>query len=325
MAQNPFFYGGQAVIEGVMIRGQRYFSLAVRRINGEIYTSARPLHQIYTGPIRRIPLLRGMIVLLETVVLGFNALMRSADIAISDKTDDGEGMPSWLMYLTLGISFSIGIGFFFLLPLFAARSFDGVLDSAMSSVGLADFLSNLIEGLLRLVLLVLYIASIGLMKDVRRVFAYHGAEHMTVHAREANKPLEIDSVRPFPTAHPRCGTAFLLTVAVIAIFVFSALGRPSLELAILSRVLLIPVIASLSYEIIRLSGAHQGNIVARMISVPGLLLQGLTTKRPDDDQIAVAIMAMKAAIAADDGELIEGQSDFDVGEHQDRDESQENH
>ena len=142
---------------------------------------------------------------------------------------------------------------------------------------------------------------------------------------DRNKPLEIDSVRPFPTAHPRCGTAFLLTVAVIAIFVFSALGRPSLELAILSRVLLIPVIASLSYEIIRLSGAHQGNIVARMISVPGLLLQGLTTKRPDDDQIAVAIMAMKAAIAADDGELIEGQSDFDVGEHQDRDESQENH
>ena len=301
MPQQPFFYGGQAVIEGVMIRGQRVFSLAVRRVNGQIYTSADSLSQMYTGRLRRMPLLRGVIVLIETLVLGIKVLTRSANIAIEDKTDGKEEMSSWLMYTTLGISLLIGIGFFFLLPLFAVRSLDSSLDSLVGSGGWADFLSNFLEGVLRLTLLVGYIAVVGRMQDIRRVFAYHGAEHMAVHAHEAGVPLEVDQVRPFPTAHPRCGTAFLLTVAVVAVIVFALLGRPAIHWAILSRVVLIPVIAAMSYEIIRFNGAHQGNPLSGIIAAPGLYLQRLTTRRPDDAQIEVAIYAMKTAIAADEG------------------------
>lgn len=286
-----------------MIRGQRFFSLAVRRTDGSVYRSAEPLSEMYTGKLRRIPFIRGVLVLVETLVLGIKVLTRSANLALEDRTDgEQKEMSGWVMFVSLGLSLSIGVAFFFLLPLFAARSLDSALDSWLGAGARADFLSNFLEGVLRLGLLVAYISAIGLLKDIRRVFAYHGAEHMTIHAYEHGLPLEVDKIRPFSTAHPRCGTAFLLTVAVVAIFVFALLGRPDIQWAILSRILLIPVIAGISYEIIRFSGTHQGSLLSNIVAAPGMTLQRLTTRRPDDDQIEVAIHAMNTVLAADQGE-----------------------
>ena len=285
-----------------MIRGQRFFSLAVRRQDGSIYHAAEPLSSVYAGPLRKFPFVRGVLVLLETLILGFKVLTRSANIALEDRSEgEMEEISNWVMFLTLTISIGVGIIIFFLMPLFAARSLDSILDSAIGSGTRADITSNFIEGFLRLGLLVGYISLIGLMKDIRRVFSYHGAEHMTIHAHERGLPLSVDMIRPFSTAHPRCGTAFLLTVAVVAILVFSLLGRPDLHWAILSRVALIPVISGVSYEVIRLAGGHQESFLSKIISAPGMALQKLTTRRPDDAQIEVAIQAMETALAADQG------------------------
>jgi uncharacterized protein YqhQ len=293
LSQQPFFYGGQAVIEGVMIRGRRHYSLAVRRTDGQIQTLFEPLSQIYTGKLRRVPLIRGILVLIETLSLGIKALNKSAIIAVDDQTDGQEEVSKWMMAIVIAFSLALGIGIFFLTPLFATRPLEDVFSS--------DPLVNLIEGLIRLALLVGYIGLIGLMPDIRRVFAYHGAEHMAVHTHEAGLPLDVEHVRRFPTAHPRCGTAFLLTVAVVAIVVFAFLGREPLWWLIASRVLFIPIIAALSYEVIRFSGAHQNNPITQLFAIPGLTLQKLTTRQPDDSQIEVAILAMDTALAADEG------------------------
>ncbi len=302
MAEQPrFTYGGQAVIEGVMIRGREYFSLAVRRPDGDIYHYHERLNTAFTGRIRRIPLLRGMLVLTETLLLGIKALNRSAALATAEQlgddansTNDTGDIPGWAMAATLAVSLTLGVGIFFILPLLAVRLIDPFISS--------DLLSNTIEGIIRLLILVGYIGGIGLMKDIRRVFAYHGAEHMAVHAYEAGLALTVANVRRFGTPHPRCGTAFLLTVVLVSVIVFAFLGRPDLEWRILSRVLLIPVVAGISYELIRFSGVHPAWPIARWMAVPGLWLQRLTTRQPEDDQIEVAITAMGAAVAADVGE-----------------------
>ena len=204
------------------------------------------------------------------------------------------------MGIMLTVSLSVGIGLFFIAPLLAIRSLDNLIAS--------DAASNLVEGLLRLAMFLAYILLIGLMPDIRRVFAYHGAEHMTVHAHERNDPLEVEAVRRYPTAHNRCGTAFLLVVMVVAIAVFTFLGRPSLPVSIASRVVLVPIIAAISYEVIRFSGAHAGNVLVKGIVYPSLALQRLTTRQPDDEQIEVAIRAMKHAIAVDSG-IVEEEPD----------------
>ena len=203
-------------------------------------------------------------------------------------------MSKWALPLSLAVALIIGIGIFFMIPLFAVRALDESISSSL--------VSNLIEGILRLAMLVAYIWSISLINDIKRVFAYHGAEHMTVHAHEAKLPLNIENVRLFPTAHPRCGTAFLLTVMVVAIVVFSLLGRPPMVLTVLSRIVFIPIIAAISYEVIRFSGFHQKTSIAKIINYPGLLLQKLTTRQPDDDQIEVAIRSMGITLAADEGQ-----------------------
>ena len=295
MEEQKFYYGGQAVIEGVMIRGRRHYSLAVRRLSGEVHTLSEPLSQVYTGRLRRMPLLRGILVLIETLSLGVKALNRSATLAMEDQTGEGEEAPRWVMAMALAVSLALGVGLFFVTPIFASRPLESVISS--------DVLVNVIEGLIRLTLLVAYIGVIGLLPDIKRVFAYHGAEHMAVHTHEAGLSLEVDHVRRFPTAHPRCGTAFLLTVVVVAKLVFIFLGRDPLWWLILSRIIFIPVIASLSYEVIRFSGAHQHSPITRAMAIPGLLLQSLTTRQPDDQQIEVAIQAMETAIAADEGRL----------------------
>ena len=283
-------YGGQAVIEGVMIRGRDHYSLAVRRPNGEIATTSTRLSTLYTGRLRNVPLVRGVIVLIETLVIGIEALSRSANIALEE---EGQELSRWSMAGMLLVSLSIGVGLFFIAPLLAIRSLDSFISSSAAS--------NLAEGILRLSMFVAYISLIGRLPDIKRVFAYHGAEHMTVHAHEHDMPLEVGHVRSFSTAHNRCGTAFLLMVMVVAIVVFTFVGRPSLPLSIASRIVLVPLIAAISYEIIRFSGAHAGNLLVRALVYPSLALQSLTTRKPDDEQIEVAIYAMKHAIAVDQG------------------------
>ncbi len=299
MATQPAHaYGGQAVIEGVMIRGREWFSLAVRRRDGGIEQRCERLNPLYNGRLRRWPLVRGVLALLETLLLGIKALQISADLSAAEpgqRKGEGEGIPGWMMAATLAFSLIFGIGLFFLLPIGAVLLLEPVLGSGL--------LSELVEGGLRLLILVGYIAAIGMMSDIRRVYAYHGAEHMTVHAFEAGLPLNVDNVRKFGTPHPRCGTAFLLTVVVVSVAVFIAFSL--LELSwwwrIASRVLLLPAIAAVSYEVIRFSGRHQSAIIGKALAAPGLWLQRLTTRQPDDSQIEVAIQAMESAIAADAG------------------------
>ncbi len=278
-----------------MIRGQRFATVVARRPNGELATRVTALSSLYTGAIRRIPLLRGVIVLAETLALGMTALAYSANVTLEEEEKE---LGRWSMGLMLTLSLGMAVVLFFLLPLFLVSLFDRLYDSAI--------LSNVIEGIIRLSMFLAYVWGIGFMPDIRRVFAYHGAEHMTVKTHEAGEPLEADNVRRHTTAHPRCGTAFLLVVMVVAIVVFAFLGKPPMLLRILSRVVLIPVIAGISYEVIRFSGAHQGNPLVRVITAPSLLLQRLTTRRPDDSQIEVAIHAMQAAIAADEGRELPG-------------------
>jgi len=295
--QPPHMYGGQAVIEGVMIRGRDYFGLAVRREDGSIELHHERLNSIYNGRSRRWPLVRGFLTLVETMVLGVKALQLSANMAAIDRDPDAEeGIPAWVMASTLAISLVFGIGLFFITPLMIAWALNPVLNS--------DLLSEIVEGVIRLVFLLTYITLIGRLKDVKRVFAYHGAEHMTVHALEAGLPLTVENVRKFGTPHARCGTAFLLTVVVVSVVVFAMLLGPSLEWRIASRILLLPVIAAVSYEFLRFSGKHQDAWFGKMIAQPGLWLQKLTTRQPDDQQIEVAIHAMETAIAADAGETV---------------------
>ena len=259
-------YGGQAVLEGVMIRGQKHMAVAVRRPNGAIAIQERPLATLYTGAVRRIPLLRGVVVLVETLSLGMRALSYSANVNMEDPEADpnseveSEELGKGAIASMLLMSFGFAIALFFLLPLFASRPFEGMFGN--------DILSNIVEGAIRLIVFVAYIWIIGRMPDIRRVFMYHGAEHMTVHAQERGDPLVVEAIRKYSPAHPRCGTAFLLTVMVVAILVFVVVPREPFWWLILSRVVFIPVIAALAYEVIRLSGRYEDNPLVSLISAP---------------------------------------------------------
>ena len=300
-AQRPL-YGGQAVIEGVMIRGVRHYSLAVRRPDGDIFCTTEPVSSRFSGRMRRIPLLRGVLILAETLWLGMKSLQRSAVIAAEESNADGDGdgndgssaVSNVTMGLTMAIALALGIGIFLVLPLLAVRLIEPFIGSLL--------VSNLIEGVIRLVILVAYVAGISLMRDIRRVYAYHGAEHMAVHTYEAGQALTVDNVRQHPTPHPRCGTAFLITVAIVSVVAFAildALLGSELYWRVLSRIVPIPVVAAVSYEIIRFAGAHRTAWFGKILSAPGLWLQMITTRQPDADQIEVAIAAMEAAVAAD--------------------------
>lgn len=288
MSNTKNTYGGQAVIEGVMIRGQNNVTTSVRNPQGQIQTRVKPIGNIFTGTPRRFPLIRGILALAETLYLGMDSLSYSA--SVSDGESDEE-ISKLSIASMIGFSVLIAIVLFFLLPLIASKPFEGLFGS--------DIISNIVEGVLRLVIFVLYIFGIGLMSDIRRVYMYHGAEHMTVHAMEKGDPLVVAEIRKYPTAHPRCGTAFLLTVMIIAILVFTLVPRDPFWMVIISRIVLIPVIASLSYEVIRLSGKYSQNVMVSLIMAPSLWLQKLTTRQPDDEQIEVAISAMVAAVEAD--------------------------
>jgi uncharacterized protein YqhQ len=291
-SQKEFHYGGQAVIEGVMIRGKNGVAIAVRQPDGEIKVTDQQIHSLYRGHWRDIPFVRGIIVLLETLVLGMNALFLSAQTASAE--DGEEQITPGMLWGTAIFSIVIGIAIFFVAPLLVTNYL--IYPNVSSAI-----LANLFEGGLRIIIFVLYLWLVSLMPDIKRVFAYHGAEHKSVNAFESGVPLEVEHVKKYSTAHSRCGTSFLLVVLVLAIIVFSLLGKPPLWLGITSRIVLIPVIASIGYEVIRFGAEHADNAFVRALLVPGLALQSMTTRQPDDKQLEVAIAALKRVVAIDTG------------------------
>jgi uncharacterized protein YqhQ len=289
-------YGGQAVLEGVMMRGRTFMAVAVRAPDKSIVVTSEALpRHLYGGIVQKIPLVRGMTMLWDALGLGMKALMFSADIQMSAENDPASeakasepaSLSKPLAWTTVAVAMIFGIGVFFVTPLAVVGVVEQFVGSAHS------LWSNLLEGLIRLVLLVGYVALIGLMPDVKRVYAYHGAEHMTIHAWEHNDPLDPQHVAQYPPAHPRCGTAFLLEVVAISVVLFALLGTPDLWLRVLSRILLIPVIAGIAYELLRLGGKYPNSALMKVIVAPGLLLQALTTRYPDESQMEVAIASME--------------------------------
>ena len=287
-----FFYGGQALIEGVMMRGRTTVAMSVRPPSGEITTMTEPLPAALSADRRliRIPLLRGIFVLYETLVIGTRMLMRSAAIAAEgEDVELGRGT----IVMTMIVSLGFAIGLFFLLPLFLST----FAEDATSS----DFAANVVEGVIRLAIFVAYIAAIGMMSDIRRVFAYHGAEHKAISAYEHDRPLTPEEVDAFGTAHTRCGTTFILIVVVISIFFFSLIPRAGvpLPLLFLSRIVLVPLIAAVAYELVRFGARHYGNRLVRALYTPGLWLQALTTRPPDRSMLEVSIASLESVLAAD--------------------------
>jgi uncharacterized protein YqhQ len=278
--------GGQAVIEGVMMRGVDWWSLAVRRPDGSIGVHEFPLTSYMKKyPVLKLPVLRGMVALFESLVIGIRALTVSANESLGEEEKQ---LGRKEIGVTLVIAFAFAIGLFFLAPLFLT----GLLDHWLGE----GFLFWLVEGFIRVGIFLVYLLVVTQLKDLRRVFEYHGAEHMSIHALEHGDELTVANVEKYKTLHLRCGTSFLLIVLVVSIFVFAVVGRPDWYLLILSRVILVPLIAGISYEIIRFAGRHEHSKVVRVIMAPGLGLQWMTTKRPDSAQVEVAIAALERII-----------------------------
>lgn len=293
--KSDFNYGGQAVIEGVMMRGARQMAVAVRAPDGKIVIHQEPLTAaIYTSRIGKWPFVRGLALLWDALGLGMRALMWSADVAMQEEKD-AKGEPvsfaGPVAWGTVAVSLAFGIGLFFIVPLLLSR----LIEARISS----HLLANIAEGIVRLLIFLGYLLVIRRMPEIRRVFSYHGAEHKTINAYEAGAELTPESVKRFSLLHPRCGTGFLLVVMVVSIFVFGLLGRPNLVFLIASRILLIPVIASISYEFIRWSAKHYANPIVRGLITPSLMLQKLTTNEPDLSMLEVAIVSLKQVLVAE--------------------------
>ena len=276
--------GGQAVIEGVMMRGFGKVATAVRTPSGNIEVDVKPVNSISDRyPILKKPFLRGSVSLFESLVLGLKSLSYSAQMA----GEEEEQLTDKEMAGTIVFAIVLASMLFVAIPTGAAKLFNDITDDPI-------FL-NLMEGMLRLVIFLVYITAISQMKDIQRVFQYHGAEHKTIFCYEADLPLTVENVQKFPRLHPRCGTAFLLIVMLVSIFVFAFLGWPDLWLRIVSRIILLPVIAGISYEIIR-AAACTSNPIMKAAILPGLWLQYLTTQPPDDSMVEVAIASLEAVL-----------------------------
>jgi len=274
--------GGQAVIEGVMMRGPKFVATAVREPSGEIKVKVDPVSSINDKyPILKKPMLRGVVALGESLVLGLKSLSYSAQMA----GEEDEQLSDKELAMTILFSLGLAVLLFVIIPTAAAK----YLHSATSD----PMVLNLLEGVLRLAIFMVYIYGISRLKDIKRVFQYHGAEHKTIHAYEAGVELTVENVQKFSTLHPRCGTAFLLIVMVVSIIMFAFLGWPDLWVRILSRVVLLPVVAGISYEIIRYAGKTT-NPVMHLAILPGLWLQKITTNQPEDDMVEVAIKSLEA-------------------------------
>jgi uncharacterized protein YqhQ len=279
----PFNYGGQAVIEGVMMRGSQKMCVAVRAPDSEIVIHCEPLNpRIYASFIAKIPFVRGLTMLWDTLGLGIRTLMFSADVAMGEEEAEFSGPIAWG---TIAFSLAMAVAVFFVGPLLLL----GLLDRYIAS----SFVSNVLEGVIRMAMFLGYVWAIGFIPDIQRVFSYHGAEHKTINTYEAGDELTVESVGGHTLIHPRCGTSFLLVVMVVSILVFSLLGRPPLLLRIASRIVLIPVIAGIAYEFIKFSAAHQDHWLMRLLIAPGLWLQSFTTRQPDASMLEVAIAALQ--------------------------------
>ena len=283
--------GGQAVLEGVMMRSPSNWAVAVRKPDGDI----AQVHQPIASPMARhfvfrLPVIRGVIALGESLAIGFRALAISASYAAQEEGKEGEEVTTELTRAQLIFAFAIAIGFAILL-------FKVSPALITDWIGIDAGWFVLVEGLIRVTIFVLYLSVISLFPDLRRVFQYHAAEHKAINAYEAGEELEPETVQRHSLIHPRCGTAFLLWVMVIAIFVFAFFGRPHWYWLIATRILLLPVIAGLAYELIRFAGKHQGNRILMALLAPGLWLQRLTTRQPSLDQIEVSIRALKEVLA----------------------------
>ena len=284
VSQDKFFYGGQAVLEGVLMRGRTTYAVAVRRPDGEIQVLRERLNSVvYTHPVWKLPLLRGLAGLWEMLHLGMKALMYSANVQAEGEQLELSGN---VMRVTIGIAIVGAMLFFLGIPLLAA----GFL-----SRGHGNLFFGLVDGLVRIGLLLAYLYAISFKAEIARLFAYHGAEHKTINAFEAGLPLDVPNIRTQSTLHPRCGTGFLLAVMVVSAFIFGLVGRPALPVLLLSRLVLIPLIAMLAYEFIRFAGRNRNNPVVKVLIVPFLLTQKLTTREPDDRQLEVALASFTAA------------------------------
>lgn len=300
---NPTKVGGQAVIEGVMMKGSSSMATSVRKPNDEITTKVTPIKK--PNKFLKLPLIRGVYSLGSAMVTGTKTLMYSAevleeagvemeksklDLWIENKL--GDKANSFIIYFSVFTAIVFSVGIFIVLPTIATNPIKSITSSPI--------LLNLFEGFIRILLFVIYIVLIARMEDIKRVFQYHGAEHKSIHCYENGLDLTVENCKPFPTLHPRCGTSFMMFVMVISLLVFSFLGWPNWWTRILSRILFIPVIAGLSYEVLKWAGKSSSSIV-KFISIPGLLLQKLTTREPDEAQLEVALTSLKLVLENDKG------------------------
>ncbi len=313
---DSFSYGGQAVIEGVMMRGKRMMAVSVRRPDGTIQTDIKPLGSIYQSRITRIPILRGVLLLWDTLGLGWQSLEFSAQAQGEKPISRGE----WAG--TILISLALLVGVFFLLPAAIGQGIEGLIaapaataETTVNAVSagtatiarnpampawLPAMTGNLTEGVIRLTLLIFYLVLVGRVPEIARVFAYHGAEHKTVAAYEAGAELTPESAEKFPKAHPRCGTSFLIAVGVLAVILFSFTGSMPFGWKMLTRLLGIPVLIAFGYEYLRFSAAVKNKTLKRILAAPGIWTQRLTTREPDRAMLEVAITALQAVRRADD-------------------------
>lgn len=321
-----FYYGGQAVMEGVMMRGRSSAAVAIRRPDASIYLYEEALNpRLYQNPLFRLPFLRGLLLLWEMLVLGTRLMTLSANIAsgainpeappaksthvpseqgeaglvdeahVEEELEAPPQIGGIMLVLTLLLSLGFAVAVFFLAPLFLASLFTNLLHNPTGS----GWLNLLFEGVVRLLLLIGYLYLIGRVPDIQRVFGYHGAEHKAINAMEQGDPLDVAHVRRASRVHTRCGTGFLLLVMVVSIFVFAFIGSPSLLIKVISRIVLVPVVAGISYELMRLGAANYRFRIVRWLLAPGLALQGLTTHEPDDSMIECAITALKRVMQRD--------------------------
>lgn len=285
--------GGQALIEGVMVRAPEAWAVAARRMDGVIVAERRPLPRLSTRTrAAKVPFLRGILVLVESLNLGFRSLAWSAEVATqepgeeSDTVEGPQESLGWKLWLWMGLAMAFFVAFFMVVPATVARW----------TAGESGLLFGFLESFIRLGLFIGYIWAIGRMSDIKRVFAYHGAEHMTIHSYEQQEPLSVGSVSKYPPEHPRCGTNFLLIVVILSIIAFALVGNPGWLILVASRVLFIPVIAAVAYELLKFAGKRQSQTMGRWLAAPGIWLQKLTTNQPDHQQIEVAMTALVSAV-----------------------------
>ncbi len=314
----PTKVGGQAIIEGIMMRGEDRTSVVVRMPDDSLHIKTQPLPK--QSRWMKFPIIRGVVSFVDSLVLGTKTLMYGADVleafeGEAAEEEEKDKLTLWLenkfgekgawnfaLYSSVVIALIFTIGIFVILPTW-------LVNLCGKWVG-SEIALNLIEGVLRIIMFVIYVAAISMMPDIKRVFQYHGAEHKTIHCFENGLPLTPENCKQFYTLHPRCGTSFLVFVMLIALVLFSLLGWPNLLLRIASRLLLIPVIAGLSYELLKWAG-RSDNILVKILSLPGLYLQKLTTREPDEKQLEVAIAAMKAVMVPADTPYYEGKCDLE--------------